>query len=113
MRFAGDLGYKAGRSPSQTTAILLQRSLACAPGSEEKRIREFLEGLSITPSVFFADINGDWDGRPFLGRHAFKVLQAAGYQGTEHDLWYSVTGRTAPYFVKKTKPEPKRSAAGS
>ena len=111
MKFAGDLDFKEGRSPSQTTTILLQRCLGCARGVETKGIGDFLEGLLIKPAAFFADINGDWVGRPFLGQHVFKVLQAAGYEGTEHDLWYSVTGRTAPYKVTKLKAEPKTRAA--
>jgi len=111
MRFTGDLDFKEGRSPSQTTTILLQRCLGCARGDETKSMEEFLKGLFIKPVAFFTDINGDWVGRPFLGQHVFKVLQAAGYKGTEHDLWYSVTGRTAPYAVKKLKSEPKRHVA--
>ena len=111
MRFTGDLDFKAGRSPSQTTTILLQRCLGYDRGDETEGIGEFLEGLRIKPVAFFTDINGDWVGRPFIGQHVFKVLQAAGYKGTEHDLWYSVTGRTAPYVVKKLKPEPKRHIA--
>jgi hypothetical protein len=112
MKFTGDLDFKEGRSPSQTTTILLQRCLGCTRGVETKGIGDFLEGLFIKPVAFFADINGDWAGRPFLGQHVFKVLQAAGYEGTEHDLWYSVTGRTAPYAVRKVKSEPKRRAGG-
>ena len=111
MRFIGDLDFKAGRSPRQTTTILLQRCLGFARGDDTKGIGEFLEALFIKPIAFFADINGDWAGRPFLGQHVFKVLQAAGYQGTEHDLWYSVTGRTAPYVVRKAKPVSKKHAA--
>ena len=110
MRFTGDLDFKAGRSPSQTTTILLQRCLGCIRGDESKGIGEFLEGLFIKPIAFFTDINGDWAGRPFIGQHVFKVLQAAGYAGTEHDLWYTVTGSTAPYAVKKAKAEPKKRA---
>lgn len=111
MTFTGDLDFKEGRSPSQTTTILLQRCLRCVRGVETKGIGDFLEGLFIKPVAFFADINGDWAGRPFLGQHVFKVLQAAGYEGTEHDLWYSVTGRTAPYKVTKPKAEHKRRSA--
>lgn len=111
MKFAGDLDFDEGRTPSQTTTILLQRCLGCSKGDQTKGIGEFLEGMLIKPSAFFKDINGDWIVRPFLGQHAFKVLQAAGYEGTEHDLWYSVTGRTAPYKVTKPKPEPKRRSA--
>jgi hypothetical protein len=111
MTFAGDLDFKQGRSPSQTTTILLERCLGCARGNETKGIGEFLEGLLIKPSAFFKDISGDWVMRPFLGRHVFKVLQAAGYEGTEHDLWYSVTGRTAPYKVTKPKAEPRNRSA--
>jgi hypothetical protein len=110
MRFIGDLDFRAGRSPSQTTTILLQRCLGCAKGDEATGVERFLERLLITPLAFFMEINGDWAGRPFLGKHVFKVLQAAGYQGTEHDLWYSVTGRTAPYMVKGLKTEQKRRA---
>jgi hypothetical protein len=116
MRFTGDLDYRETRSPGQTTTILLQRCLGCPKGEEAGGIGKFLEGLSIKPAAFFSDIDGDWAGRPFLGQHAFKVLQAAGYQGTEHDLWYSVTGRTAPYKVRKSavavpKTTPRRVAA--
>lgn len=108
MKFTGDLDFKEGRSHSQTTTILLHRCLGCAKGDETKGIGEFLGKLSIKPEMFFTDIDGDWVGRPFLGQHVFKVLQAAGYKGTEHDLWYTVTGRTAPYAVKKPKAEPKK-----
>jgi hypothetical protein len=111
MRFTGDLDFDEGRSPGRTTTILLQRCLGCDKGDETKGIAEFLEGMLIKPSAFFRDIDADWVVRPFLGQHAFKVLQAAGYEGTEHDLWYTVTGRTAPYKVLKAKPEPKKRAA--
>jgi hypothetical protein len=101
MRFIGDLDFQEKRSPSQTTTALLQLCLGCAKGEETEGIKELFKGLLIKPEAFFAMINGNWAGRPFLGQYAFRVVQAAGYKGTEHDLWYSVTGRTAPYAVKK------------
>lgn len=111
MSFIGDLDFKEGRSPSQTTKILLQRCLGCAKGDETKGIGAFLEGMQIKPSAFFMDIDGDWASRPFLGQHVFKVLHTAGYMGTEHDLWNTVTGSAAPYAVKKLKAPPKKRAA--
>jgi hypothetical protein len=104
MSFIGDLDFKDGRNPSQTTTLVLQRCLE----TEGKNIETFLHGLSINPLAFFTDINADWLRRPFIGQHVFKVLQAAGYKGTENDIWYSVTGSTAPYAVKKPKAEPKK-----
>jgi len=110
MASTGDLEFKEGRLPSQTTTILLQRCLGCTKGDEAKGIGKFLEGLRIKPSAFFTDIDGDWAARPFIGQHVFKVLQTAGYLGTEHELWNSVTGSTAPYAVKKLKAVPKKRA---
>jgi len=101
MRFVGDLDYKEGRSPGQTTAVVLQRCLQALG----KDTAEFLEALSIQPGAFFVSINTDWARRPFVGRHVFRVLQAAGYEGTEHDIWYSVTGCTAPYRVTMQPPQ--------
>ena len=108
---AGDLDFKEGRSPSQTTTLLLQRCLGCAQGDEGKGIGKFFAGVLIKAEAFFRDIEGDWAARPFIGQHAFKILQMAGYMGTEHDLWNSVTGNTAPYPVKKPKAEPKTTSA--
>ena len=107
MTFVGDLDFKDGRNPSQTTTIVLERCLEASGNS----IATFLEGLSIKPVAFFTDINADWLRRPFIGQHVFRVLQAAGYKGTETDLWYSVTGSAAPYAVKKPPAAPKRKAA--
>jgi len=104
MTFIGDLDFKDGRTPSQTTTLVLGRCLE-AMG---KDIDTFLQGMSINPLAFFSDINTDWLRRPFIGQHVFKVLQAAGYKGTENDIWYSVTGSTAPYAVKRPKAEPKK-----
>ena len=113
MTFLGNLDFNEGRNPCQTTTIVLQR---CLDG-EGKDIETFLKGLSIDPQAFFTDINADWLRRPFIGQHVFKVLQAAGYKGTENDIWESVTGSTAPYAVRKPKAEPKkrshRAAAGA
>jgi hypothetical protein len=108
MKFNGDLDFKEGRSPSQTTTILLQRCLGCAKGVEMKGIGEFLEGLFIKPMAFFRDIDTDWLSKPFIGQHVFKVVQAAGYGGTENDLWVSVTEHPAPYAIKKSRAQVKK-----
>ena len=103
MAFIGNVEFKDGRAPSQTTTLVLQRCLGCDKLTGAKDIGDFLEGMAIRPEAFFHDINGDWTGRPFIGQHVFKVVQAAGYGETEHDLWFSVMGHDAPYPIKKAK----------
>ncbi len=103
MTFVGDVEFKEGRAPSRTTTMVLERCLTCEKQAAAKGIGDFLKAMSIKPEAFFHDIDGDWGGRPFIGQHVFKVVQAAGYGGTEHDLWYSVMGHDAPYPVKKLK----------
>lgn len=103
MAFLGNVEFVEGRSASKTTAMVLQKCLGCSKQDEVKAIGDFLEGLKIRPDAFFRDIDGDWDGRPFIGAHVYKIVLAAGYEGTEHDLWQSVTGDPAPYAVKVPK----------
>lgn len=113
MTFLGNVEFVEGRTASKTTALVLQKCL-----DKGEVVNEFLEAMNIKPDAFFRDIDGDWNGRPFIGQHVFKVVQAAGYEGTEHDLWNTVTGDPAPYPVKlppaprpkKTKAQPKDSA---
>jgi len=100
MTFIGDVEFMDGRPHSKTTAVVLRKCLGCEKQDEGKEISEFLERLSIKPEAFFKDIDADWTGRPFIGHHVFKVVQAAGYGGTEDDLWLAVTGSTAPYAMK-------------
>ena len=103
MTFLGSVNFVEGRTASKTTALVLQECLGCGKQDEGKAVSKFLATLKIKPDAFFADIDGDWSGRPFLGQHVFKVVQAAGYEGTEHDLWNTVTGDIAPYPVKISK----------
>lgn len=103
MTFLGDLDYVEGRSVEKTTTMVLERCLCCGSKDQGKTINEFLKNMRIQPDAFFRDIMGDWAGRPFLGGHVFKVVQAAGYEGTEHDLWTTVMGYPAPYPVKIVK----------
>ena len=103
MTMLGHVDFKEGRSASQTTALVLQRCLGTGKDDGTKAVNKFLEGIKIKPIAFFSDIDGDWQGRPFIGQHVFKVVQAAGYEGTEHDLWNTVTGDPAPYAVKSPK----------
>jgi hypothetical protein len=107
MAFLGHLDFKDERNPSQTTALVLQR---CLEGTG-KDIETFLKGLLIDPSTFFSEINADWHRRPFIGQHVFRVLQVAGYKGTEHDIWELVTGTMAPYPIKRAKADARRRAA--
>ena len=109
MAFIGNVEFVEGRPASKTTTLVLKRCLHCGK-DDGKVINEFLETLNIVPDAFFRDIDGDWDGRPFIGGHVFNIVQKAGYEGTEHDLWESVTGNLAPYPVKNAKkPAPKKT----
>ena len=110
MTFIGDVEFMEGRSPSKTTTVVLRKCLGCRKQAGEKEIDGLLERLSITPGAFFKEIDADWIGRPFIGQHVFKVVQAAGYRGTEDDLWVAVTGGTAPYAIKERAGQPKRLA---
>lgn len=103
MAFLGSVEFVEGRSASKTTTLVLQRCLRCGKQDEGKAVDEFLKRMKINPDAFFRDIDGDWHGRPFIGEHVFKVVRAAGYEGTEHELWIAVTGDRAPYPVKKPK----------
>ncbi len=103
MAFIGDVAFVYGRSPSKTTAIVLRRCLK-AKGDDTD---SFLRAMSIKPETFFREIDDNWYRKPFIGQHVFKVAQAAGYGGTENDLWLAVTDQDAPYRVSK----PKRVAA--
>jgi len=109
MSYLGNVDFVEGRAASKTTALMLEGCL-----DEGESVNEFLETMKIKPDAFFKDIDGDWNGRPFIGEHVFKVVQAAGYEGTEHDLWNTVTGDPAPYPVKLPKvarpKKPKESA---
>jgi hypothetical protein len=111
MAFMGNLEFVEGRSASKTTTLLLQLCLGCGKKDEGKAIGVFLKGLRIQPDAFFRDIDGDWSGQPFIGEHVFKVVQAAGYAGTENDLWDAVTGNSAPYPVKMSKADRLRKVA--
>jgi hypothetical protein len=103
MTFLGDMDFVEGRSASKTTTLMLRRCLGCVKEDDGKSVGKFLDGLKIKAEAFFRDIDGDWGGRPFIGQHVFKVVQAAGYEGTENDLWATVTGSFAPYPVRKVK----------
>ena len=92
--------FVEGRSPSKTTTAVLRKCLGCINQAGQEQIDGFLERLSIKPEAFFTDIDADWLAKPFIGQHVFKVVQAAGYVGTEDDLWVAVTGSMAPYAVK-------------
>ena len=100
MTFIGDVEFVEGRSHSNTTTMVLRRCLGYENQAGEKEIDGFLKRLSIKPDAFFKDIDADWLARPFIGQHVFKVVQSAGYLGTEDDLWLAVTGSVAPYVVK-------------
>jgi hypothetical protein len=100
MTFLGDIEVVEGRSPSNTTTVLLRECLGNKKEAGGKDIAGFLEGLSIKPEAFFKEIDADWIGRPFIGQYVFSVVQSAGYKGTEDDLWLAVTGARAPYPVK-------------
>lgn len=103
MGYLGSVDFVEGRSFSKTTSLVLQRCLGCSSADGRHAIGEFLGTLRIQPEAFFRDIDGDWNGRPFLGEHVYKVVKAAGYEGTEHDLWTAVTGFPAPYPIKAPK----------
>ena len=106
MAFPGDMDFKEGRSPSQTTTLILQQCLGSSRKSEGKELDDFFKGLAISQGAFARDIDADWVNQPFIGQHAFKIIQAAGYQGTENDLWLAVTGRDAPYHINKPTKKP-------
>jgi len=110
MTFIGDVAFVEGRSPSKTTTVVLRKCLKCEKQAGEKEIDGFLERLSIKPEAFFKDIDADWTDKPFIGQHVFKVVEAAGYGGTEDDLWLAVIGATAPYAVKGRGGQPKKPA---
>ena len=110
MTFLGDVKFVEDRAPSETTALVLRRCLDCGQQAAGAAIATFLEQRSIKPSAFFADIDGSWTDKPFIGQHVFKVVTAAGYGGTENDLWLAVTDQTAPYKIAKPKPEAKPKA---
>lgn len=110
MTFPGDRDLHEGRSPSQTTTLLLRQCLGLSWKSQGKEIDDFFEGMAIKQTDFARDIDVDWAAQPFVGQHAFKILQAAGYEGTPNDLWQAVTGQDAPYHIQKPakKPAPKK-----
>ncbi len=110
MAFIGEVAFVQGRSFSETTAVVLRKSLGCGKHAGEQEIDGFLRRLSIKPEAFFRDIDTDWIGRPFIGQHVFKVVQAAGYGGTEHDLWLAVTGGMAPYAIEGRGAQQKKPA---
>ena len=110
MTFLGDVEFVEGRRPSQTTTVVLGQCLGCSKKNDGKEIEKFLLGMSIKPDAFFRDIDADWPGKPFIGQHAFKIVQTAGYEGTENDFWMAVTGQDAPYFIKKTVVKAKKPA---
>lgn len=110
MTFIGDVAFVEGRSLSKTTTLVLRKCLGCEKQDGEKEIDGFLKGLSIKPEAFFKDIDADWTDKPFIGQHVFKVVEAAGYGGTEDDLWLAVIGGTAPYAVKGRGGQPKKPA---
>jgi hypothetical protein len=111
MTFIGDVALVQGRSPSETTTVVLRKCLGCDKQAAEREIDGFLESLSIKPAAFFKDIDADWIQRPFIGQHVFKVVQAAGYGGTEDDLWFAVVGARAPYAIKGRGGQQKKKAA--
>ena len=88
----------------------MRKCLGCEKQDGAKEIDGFLKGLSIKPEAFFKDIDANWTDKPFIGQHVFKVVHAAGYRGTEDDLWLAVTGGTAPYATKERGGQPKRPA---
>ena len=100
MTFIGDVEFVEGRSHSNTTTMVLRRCLGYENQAGEKEIDGFLKRLSIKPDAFFKDIDADWLARPFIGQHVFKVVQSAGYLGTEDDLWLAVTGSMAPLLSR-------------
>jgi hypothetical protein len=100
MSFVGKVEFVEGRSASETTSLVLRHCLGCGKDDNGVAIGSFLKRLKISPIAFFKDIDGDWHDRPFVGQHVFKVVTAAGYEGTEHDLWLAVTGNLAPYAAK-------------
>ena len=106
MAFLGNVNFVEGRTPSKTTSLLLQKCLR----GDGKVIENFLKSLNIKPDAFFNDINGDWQDKHFIGQHVFKVVRAAGHEGTEHDLWTTVTGDMAPYPVRVPKAGPPKKA---
>ena len=110
MTFIGDVEFMEGRSPSKTTTLVLQQCLKCRQQAGGKEVDGLFERLSIQPAAFFKEIDADWIGKPFIGQHVFKVVQAAGYGGTEDDLWLAVTGGAAPYVVKERGDQQKKPA---
>jgi hypothetical protein len=108
MAFTGNVAFQDGRSPSKTTAMVLGRCLGCGQKAAGAAIEAFLEKHDIKPSAFFTDIDGNWADKPYIGQHVFRVVQAAGYGGTENDLWLAVTDETAPYRTT----QPKRATRG-
>ena len=110
MTFIGDIAFVEGRPHSKTTALVLRKCLGSEKLTGEQEVDDFLNGLSIKPAAFFKDIDADWTDKPFIGQHVFKVVEAAGYGGTEDDLWLAVTGGTAPYAVKTRAVQPKKPA---
>jgi hypothetical protein len=113
MAFLGNLAFVEGRPVGKTTRLVLQLCLGCGTRDEGKAIGVFLKGLRIQPDAFFKDIQDDWNSKPFIGEHVFKVIQSAGYEGTEHDLWDSATGNPAPYPVKISKADRLKRAAAA
>lgn len=111
MTFIGDIAFVDGRSFSKTTALVLRKCLGCDKLDGDGEVDGFLKGLSIKPEAFFKDIDTDWTDKPFVGQHVFKVVEAAGYRGTEDDLWLAVTGGTAPYVVKGRGSPAKKAVA--
>ncbi len=91
--------------------MVLRKCLGCEKQDGEEGIDKFLKGLSIKPEAFFKDIDADWTDKPFIGQHVFKVVEAAGYGGTEDDLWLAVTGGTAPYVGKGRGGQSRKPAA--
>jgi len=110
MAFLGNVAFSAKRSPSQTAAIVMQRCFKRRENGSATTIEKFLESMSIKPEAFFRDIDADWLQKPFIGQHVFKVVQAAGYAGTENNLWESVTGYEAPYPIRQTAKSPPHQA---
>lgn len=103
MAFIGEVNFKEGRTPSKSITLVLEQCLGCPKPPTGVEIEKFFTALKIKPGAFFRDIDADWPARPFIGQHAFKIVQTAGYEGTEHDLWVTVTGNEAPYAVKQAK----------
>jgi hypothetical protein len=113
MAFLGNLEFVEGRPASKTAKLVLQLCLGCGTKDEGKAVGAFLKGIRIVPDAFFKDIEDDWNSKPFIGEHVFKVVQSAGYEGTEHDLWDSVTGNPAPYPVKISKADRLKKATAA